>query len=235
MHGYDVSDLGWRGLHHAKFRFDSLDPDAELDFSISPYAACHNNPVLKIDPNGRWVETAWDVFSLATGATSFVNNIKQGNINGAILDGVGVVFDAAATILPLVPAGAGAAIKAVRTSNKGEVFIKESSIAEKVNDGAKGIIYKVDGNKTPSGKPYVGSADDINIRAKTAKDGRDRNNVEKIGEYPKGNTFERRKAEQIGIDKTANEQGRKPNQKNIEVLDNKRNEISDKNRSKYGL
>ncbi len=55
--------------------------------------------------------------------------------------------------------------------------------------------------------------------------------------YParRGNTKARRKAEQEGIDKTAKEQGKKPNQKNKDVLDNKRNEISDKNRPKYGL
>ena len=115
MHGLDVSDLGWRGLHNAKFRFDSFDPDAELDYDLSPYAACHNNPVLKVDPNGRWVESVWDVISLGTGIKSLVRNIKQGKVGDAILDGIGVVADGVALVLPIVPAGAGATIKAYRT------------------------------------------------------------------------------------------------------------------------
>ena len=114
MHGLDVSDLGWRGLHNAKFRFDSFDPDAELDYDLSPYAACHNNPVLKVDPNGRWVESVWDVISLGTGIKSLVSNIKQGKVGDAILDGIGVVADGVALVLPIVPAGAGATIKAYR-------------------------------------------------------------------------------------------------------------------------
>jgi RHS repeat-associated protein len=137
MHGWDESDLGWRGLHNAKFRFDSFDPDAEIDSDISPYAACHNNPVLKVDPNGRWVETVWDVVSLGMGVSSLVSNIKQGNVGAAIVDGLGVIVDGLATVAPIVPAGAGAAIKAARAGDKIVDVVKTGKTTEKVVEGGR--------------------------------------------------------------------------------------------------
>ena len=34
-------------------KFTSIDPFAEKNYNISPYAYCNNNPVNAIDPNGR--------------------------------------------------------------------------------------------------------------------------------------------------------------------------------------
>ena len=48
-----------------------------------------------------------------------VKNVKEGKVGAAILDGVGVVADAAALVMPLVPGGVGAAIKGVRAADKG--------------------------------------------------------------------------------------------------------------------
>lgn len=83
------------------------------------------------------VETAWDVFSLATGAKSFVDNVRQGNVGAAILDGVGVVADAAAVIVPFVPGGVGAGIKAVRVGDKVLDAVQTGKTTEKVVEGAK--------------------------------------------------------------------------------------------------
>ena len=71
-----------------------------------------------VDPDGRAVETAWDLFSLGTGVTSFIANVKEGNIGGAFLDGVGIVVDAAAVILPGIPGGVGAVTKGFRVGEK---------------------------------------------------------------------------------------------------------------------
>jgi len=56
MNGWDETDLGWRGLQNATMRFNTLDPLAELKYSISPYAFCGNNPINRIDPDGRWFD-----------------------------------------------------------------------------------------------------------------------------------------------------------------------------------
>jgi len=84
-------------------------------------------------------------------------------------------------------------------------------------NNSQGVIYKVPGKDTPSGKPYVGSANNLKSRTKTAKDGRNRSNAEVIGKYPIGNKKARRQAEQQGMN---NNGGR-------EKLDNKRNEIAE--------
>lgn len=50
MHGFDTYDYGTRGYYSAIGRFTTIDPLAEKDYSISPYAYCENNPANRIDP-----------------------------------------------------------------------------------------------------------------------------------------------------------------------------------------
>ena len=50
----------------------------------------------------------------AAGAASFVADVKAGNVKDAVIDGLGIIADAAAVALPCIPGGAGAAIKAAR-------------------------------------------------------------------------------------------------------------------------
>lgn len=51
------------------------------------------------------------------GAASFGTNVAAGNVPGAIVDGIGLVVDGAATVVPGVPGGAGTAIKAARSAD----------------------------------------------------------------------------------------------------------------------
>ena len=78
------------------------------------YHYAGNNPVRYSDPDGKFAETAWDVFSLSAGIASLAADIKVGNVKGAIIDSLGIVADAAAVAIPCIPGGAGAAIKATR-------------------------------------------------------------------------------------------------------------------------
>jgi len=77
-----------------------------------------------------------------------------------------------------------------------------------------GEVYRVPGKDTPSGLPYIGTSDDADQRARTANDGRDRSNRERVGSYPIGDTEQRRQAEQDAMD----------DEGGIDNLDNKRNE-----------
>ncbi|WP_372933392.1 RHS repeat-associated core domain-containing protein [Mariniphaga sediminis] len=47
-------DYGARFYDPALGRFHTLDPDAESYFENSSYAYVRNNPILRIDPTGRW-------------------------------------------------------------------------------------------------------------------------------------------------------------------------------------
>jgi len=53
MHGLDTYDYGARGYYAAMGRFTTVDPIAERMPWNSPYVYCSNNPVNKIDPDGR--------------------------------------------------------------------------------------------------------------------------------------------------------------------------------------
>ena len=128
-------DSGARFLTTDGF-FPSIDPLAEKYPGVSPYAYCAGDPVNKIDPDGNIWETAIDVASLATGIKSFVSNVKEGNVGGAVIDGLGIVIDAVAVITPFAPGVAGASIKALRAVDKGADAIKA---ADKVTDTAKAV------------------------------------------------------------------------------------------------
>ena len=92
----------------------SVDPLSDKYPGVSPYAYCNWNPVKNIDPNGKWVETVWDIANVALDVASLKTNVSEGNVGGAIVDGFGLLLDAGATLLPCVPGGAGTAIKAYR-------------------------------------------------------------------------------------------------------------------------
>jgi RHS repeat-associated protein len=57
MHGLDFYDYVARGYDPTLMRFTMVDPMAEKYYEISPFAYCANNPVNRIDPDGRdWYE-----------------------------------------------------------------------------------------------------------------------------------------------------------------------------------
>ncbi len=53
MHGLNTYDYGARQYNPVTARWDRMDPLCEKYYSVSPYAYCHNNPVMFIDPNGK--------------------------------------------------------------------------------------------------------------------------------------------------------------------------------------
>ncbi len=84
--------------------------------ALNHYSYVGNNPLRCTDPTGEIAEGVWDGISLSIGITSFIMNVKEGNIRGAAVDALGIAVDGAAFALPFVPGGAGAAIKVVRSA-----------------------------------------------------------------------------------------------------------------------
>ena len=110
--------------NNARFRdallagtFFQQDPLSEKYYPYTPYHYGTGNPLRYTDKSGEIIETVWDALSLATGVASFYNNIQTGNYGDAVADGVGVIVDAAAVIIPGVPGGVGSAIKASRVAD----------------------------------------------------------------------------------------------------------------------
>ncbi len=59
MHGLNMYDYSARYMEPAIGRFTTVDPLAELYYSISPYAYCNNNPLRFIDPTGMAYTYVW--------------------------------------------------------------------------------------------------------------------------------------------------------------------------------
>ena len=82
-------------------------------------------------------------------------------------------------------------------------------------NGNSGTIYKVPGEATQSGKPYIGRHNKPDpAKTRKSNDGRDRTKAEVVDKYNAANTQEGRAKEQQQID-----------QHGLQNLDNKRNEI----------
>jgi hypothetical protein len=77
-----------------------------------------NNPLKYVDPDGKAIETPWDALNVGIGVASFAANVAAGNVGGAVVDALGIVYDATATAVPVLPGGAGTAIRAARAADK---------------------------------------------------------------------------------------------------------------------
>ncbi|WP_289739898.1 RHS repeat domain-containing protein [Muribaculum intestinale] len=129
INGLDLYDFEARAYDPATIRFYRPDDLADKYHSISPYVYCLNNPLIKTDSSGKYVESLWDIASMAIGVYSFVDNVSQGYVGAALVDAGGILLDAAATALPGVPGGAGAGIKAYR-AGKSVAKLATTAISE---------------------------------------------------------------------------------------------------------
>jgi RHS repeat-associated protein len=145
-------------------RFVAADSFVDLkEASLDPqrwnrYTYVRNNPLRYTDPDGRWLETLWDVANVALGVKSAYDNFRAGNIGWAIVDSAGVVVDAAAAIVPFVPGGAGTGLKAIRAVDKvddavdaaknGGLAIGRSRDLERLAPGER-TLMRPPNNRTP--------------------------------------------------------------------------------------
>ncbi len=109
-------------------RFLSVDPSRasatpKVPQSWNRYSYALNSPLKYVDPDGRVVETAWDVANVSIGAASLVANVLAGNFPGAILDAGGLAVDLGATVVPGVPGGAGTLIKGGRAARAARLAV----------------------------------------------------------------------------------------------------------------
>ncbi|QTD53862.1 hypothetical protein J3U87_15545 [Sulfidibacter corallicola] len=142
-HGFTGHDEDPNGLIYMKARFYDpvagcfTEPDPGRDFnpyqpnSYNLYAYTHQNPVNAVDPDGQALETVWDVANIGIGVASFVHNAREGNWLDATIDAGGVVVDTLAAAVPVVPGGAGTAIKVLRA---GKMMANAATKTDTAND-----------------------------------------------------------------------------------------------------
>lgn len=141
-------------------RFYSVDPIevTEDPATYNRYSYANNNPYRYVDPDGRAVETPWDVFNFGLGVASFGRNAAIGNYGGAAVDFVGLLWDGFSSAVPGVPGGAATAINGYRVKN---IVVNGEKVANKTNLNSNNAtsnfgLYEI---VTPNGLEKVGKAD----------------------------------------------------------------------------
>jgi RHS repeat-associated protein len=173
-------------------RFLGVDPagfDEGNVHSVNRYAYGNNNPFKYRDPDGKWAASI-------------------------------VPLGLAAAALYIAGAHRPPTLAGYRTKGRPDLgqSILWNESAAKEESSEEGCIYCVKGDKTSSGKDYVGSSDNMGDRQRDKSDGRDREGAEVVDTYPKGDRDSRRAKEQQAI----NDRG------GVDKLDNKRNEVAPK-------
>lgn len=198
----DLHYFGARWYDARLGRFLSPDPvgvrEADIH-SFNRYAYANNNPYRYTDPDGRSPVSVAARTGWAIG----------GALNTAVYHTTGV------------------ALTTLVVNAAWDILHNESSEgdAEVDKETEEGCIYCVKGNKTRSGKDYIGSSDDIKQREKDKSDGRDRSGADIVDRYPRGDRDARRTKEQQAM----NDRG------GVDKLDNRRNEIAPKKWNDKGV
>lgn len=134
--GTGYLDFGARQFDPTIGLWLSPDPMADDYPGLSPFVYCAADPVNIVDPEGKFPEILWDIFNVVLDVKSLVDNVKQKEWGAAALDAGGLTLDAVVAIIPIVPGGAGTAIKASRAA---DAAIDAVQAIDKTQDAANAL------------------------------------------------------------------------------------------------
>lgn len=83
-HGLNTYDYGARQYDPILPKWDRIDPLAETNYNVSPYAYCANNPVRFIDPDGKDYDVYYDGKSFIISATYYTDEFSAESANNAV-------------------------------------------------------------------------------------------------------------------------------------------------------
>ena len=172
------TELDYFGARHYRYqsgRFTTVDPVLNIDAALTDpqrwnrYTYVRNNPFRYVDPDGRAIESLWDVFNIGLGVGSFVSNIREGAYVSAAVDAVGVVIDAGAAAVPFIPGGASSAIRALRgLEHTGDLASSGRRLlpfkdADRINEVNRTL------DRIESGGPFAHAKDGVVFRNREGK------------------------------------------------------------------
>ena len=141
MHGLDWYDFGARHMDGARGQFTTMDPLCEKDYETSPYTYCGDNPMIRVDKDGRIWDTVLDVafvaYDLVEAGTQYLRTGSVSNETKAAL-----AADAMAAVIPGVT-GAGVVARA---------GVKGIEASKKIRTASKIVKSYVHGNSKASTK-----------------------------------------------------------------------------------
>ena len=118
-------------------RWLSVDPLFEKYVGMSPYNYCMLNPVMMVDPDGRVpIETIWDIGNILYDIGAAICNHIKGKHEVAKENWRDLGLDAAATLIPYVPAGASKVVKVGKVGEDAKGVVENADVVVKNLDEA---------------------------------------------------------------------------------------------------
>ena len=131
--GLNWYDYGARHYDAALGRWLVVDPLAEKDYLNSPYSYCGNNPIIRVDKNGKIWDIIWDIGNVVYDIGSAITNHIRGNHEQAQTHWQDAGVDALAMAIPGLPAG----VSKLKYADDVAAFTKSTKKADAVFDTEK--------------------------------------------------------------------------------------------------